>query len=352
MEIQKGLANNIVIEMKKIIEKDLNFIDINGKIIASTDEKRIGTYHEGAKKSIKENKVIIIDWDEQFPGAKEGINIPLQFLNETIGAIGISGTKEEVEKYGFIIKKMSEILIKEAYLFNKKDEEDEVEKNLLENILFEKNISEEITKILNIKNKSRVIILKIMKEYEIENLKKFFHKIKDTIKDKNKIFMLKQDKVIILFIDYSKSQIEESLKKIKNINFKIGFGEEKNNIYQLKDSYKEALIAIEWCEKNNKNKMYYEDMLLEILLNNLDIDIKNRYLTKVFKSLSFEELKEYKNILTLYEKYNGSLKKISQELFLHSNTLQYKLNKFYDKTGFDIRSYEDFVILKIAFSLI
>lgn len=50
MEISKELAQSIVVEMKKIIDKDLNFIDSNGIIIASTDETRIGTYHAGGNK--------------------------------------------------------------------------------------------------------------------------------------------------------------------------------------------------------------------------------------------------------------------------------------------------------------
>lgn len=53
MEISKELAQSIVVEMKKIIDKDLNFIDSNGIIIASTDETRIGTYHAGGKQNIK-----------------------------------------------------------------------------------------------------------------------------------------------------------------------------------------------------------------------------------------------------------------------------------------------------------
>ena len=62
-------------------------------------------------------------------------------------------------------------------------------------------------------------------------------------------------------------------------------------------------------------------------------------------------MEEYKKIISLYEKYNGSLLKISKEFGCHTNTLQYKLNKFVEKTGYDIRKYRDFVIIRLAFFL-
>ena len=123
MEISKELAQSIVVEMKKIIDKDLNFIDSNGIIIASTDETRIGTYHAGGKQVILRKDIIKINRDEEYIGSRKGINLPLNFNGELIGVIGISGETNEVEKYGQIIKRMSEILIKEAWILKRNEEE-------------------------------------------------------------------------------------------------------------------------------------------------------------------------------------------------------------------------------------
>lgn len=76
MKISKELAQSIVFEMKKIIEKDLNFIDTNGIIIASTDSSRVGKFHAGGVEAIKKDGIVVIDWEEQYRGAKKGINIP------------------------------------------------------------------------------------------------------------------------------------------------------------------------------------------------------------------------------------------------------------------------------------
>lgn len=352
MEISKELAQSIVVEMKKIIDKDLNFIDSNGIIIASTDKKRIGSYHAGGKEALKQDGMVVIDWEEQYKGAKKGINIPIKFLGESVAVIGISGERKEVEKFAIIIKKMAEILIKESYFLRKRDEEEEYEKNIMETLIYSENFSK-LSKKIN--NKSRVVTLKINYFDEKTQLKNIFREIRDRIKSKLNYFLLKDESVVILFVGIGKEELEKELQKLEKIiisyGIEIGIGEEKENIEEIKNSYKESKVALEWCEKIENKKIYYEDMILEIVLNSLSIDSRKKYKDKVLKSLNTEEIEEYEKIINLYEKYNGSLNKISKELCCHSNTLQYKLNKFMEKTGFDIRRYRDFVIIRLAFFL-
>ena len=177
MEISKELAQSIVVEMKKIIDKDLNFIDSNGIIIASTDETRIGTYHAGGKQVILRKDIIKINRDEEYIGSRKGINLPLNFNGELIGVIGISGETNEVEKYGQIIKRMSEILIKEAWILKRNEEESEKERIFLETLLFQNSFLynpiifsktlEEIEK----KKNGVIIVGKIIKIYDLESIK-------------------------------------------------------------------------------------------------------------------------------------------------------------------------------------
>lgn len=367
IEISKIIAQNIVDEMKKIIKKDLNFIKINGEILASTNKKRIGNFHEGALKALNSNKTVVIDWDEQYPGSKKGVNIPVKLYDETIGVIGISGDKEEVEKYGEIIKRMTEILIKEAFILKKEERDNENDRLIIETLLnnttnsFIKNtiISKEIEKIEKSLTKT-VIVSKIdlFKDYDYEIIKKVFNTIKTKIKKNLGYLLINQNIVTIILlnkknndikkiIDYLKQEIESN----ENIKLYFGIGEIKINNNDLITSYTEALNSLEWCLKDKKEFIFYENLDLEILLNKIDNNTSLKYKNKIFKTLSNSEICEYKNIFFYYEKYNGSLKKISSELFMHINTLQYKLNKFTEKTNLDIRNYKDFSKIKLAFMI-
>ena len=56
---------------------------------------------------------------------------------------------------------------------------------------------------------------------------------------------------------------------------------------------------------------------------------------KVLKNFSQKELKEFSTIMTIYEEFNGSITQTAEKLFMHKNTLQYKLNKIKRLSGYD-----------------
>ena len=74
MNISQNLATNILYHMKDIINQDLNYIDINGTIIASTDPKRVGTFHAASLECIKKEKYVIIENDSQYEGSRKGLS--------------------------------------------------------------------------------------------------------------------------------------------------------------------------------------------------------------------------------------------------------------------------------------
>lgn len=135
MNISVSLATNILNKMKEIIHQDLNYIDKSGIIIASTAPDRTGTFHAAGLKSIKEKTPIIINSDDEFHGSRKGINMPIYFNDTIVGAIGISGDKNEVEKYGEIIKMMTEILIKEAWIKDSDIRAKEINRTFIERIV-------------------------------------------------------------------------------------------------------------------------------------------------------------------------------------------------------------------------
>ena len=79
MNISKNLATNILQQLKNIINQDLNYINEDGTIIASTDPKRVGTFHAASVECIKREKTIIIENDNEYIGSKKGINMPIYF---------------------------------------------------------------------------------------------------------------------------------------------------------------------------------------------------------------------------------------------------------------------------------
>lgn len=115
MNLDPKIAETIVNNLKDVINHEINLFDTTGTIIASTDPARIGTTHEGARLAIETQQPVPIDSEHQFKGAKHGINMPVMFQDTAVAVIGITGERAEVEPFGNVIKKMTEILIRENW---------------------------------------------------------------------------------------------------------------------------------------------------------------------------------------------------------------------------------------------
>lgn len=112
---------SIVTELKKIINEDLTFMDSSCRIIACTDESRIGDFHEATRKMLDEGlRELIVPDDTTYRGTRGGINLALEFENEIVGVVGITGEYTQVSRYGQVIKKMTEILLLDEYLKEQK----------------------------------------------------------------------------------------------------------------------------------------------------------------------------------------------------------------------------------------
>ena len=104
MNLDPQIAETIVTNLKDVINHEINLFDTTGTIIASTDRTRIGTSHDGARLAIKTKKTISIDRENEYRGARHGINVPVMFNDQVVAVIGITGERSEVEPFGNVIK--------------------------------------------------------------------------------------------------------------------------------------------------------------------------------------------------------------------------------------------------------
>ncbi|QHE63522.1 hypothetical protein FHE72_22900 [Rossellomorea vietnamensis] len=94
MHITEELAYPIIEKLKTIVHYNINIMNESGVIVASTDSTRINQVHEGALYVLKQKSSLIIfenDLDK-YHGSKEGINLPIEFMGEIIGVVGVTGS--------------------------------------------------------------------------------------------------------------------------------------------------------------------------------------------------------------------------------------------------------------------
>ena len=86
--------------------RTINIMDREGTIIASTEQERIGTFHQGAAEVIATGKPVLIETKDlpRYPGAKEGYNMPIFLKDELIGVVGIFGCEEQMLNVANLLK--------------------------------------------------------------------------------------------------------------------------------------------------------------------------------------------------------------------------------------------------------
>ncbi|MDD6856418.1 MAG: sugar diacid recognition domain-containing protein, partial [Oscillospiraceae bacterium] len=135
MKISQNSAQQIVEEIGKLVKQNINLMDETGHIIASNDPARIGNFHTGAYRIIQ-NRLkefyITPELEREMPNVRRGINLPIEVDGEVQGVIGITGDYSEVIKYGQIVKKMAEILIRERMALDNRQLDQRVQSRFLE----------------------------------------------------------------------------------------------------------------------------------------------------------------------------------------------------------------------------
>lgn len=351
------MANTIIDELHQILNEDINFIDKNGIIISSTDSERLNTFHQAGFKAVKEKRNIIVYYDKEYKGARAGINLPILFGNEIVAAIGITGNYKIVGKYGKIIQKMTEILIRQKYDEETSRKNKDGIKYYLEGLIFgdssknfkfSDNIDSDKYLIVGDNNLSHI---------SIEYSEKIHDILEKNLYTSSCIYSVFFQNIVILNYGTNLNDVIKKIQRasidIENLTsykFTFGISEKYTSISETKEMYNQAKLALQWGKlTNSKNNIFiYDNFDLELLLASIDKEILINYKNIFTKNIK-KNYEMYQDLINSYVRNNGSISKISQELYIHKNTVQYRLNKTKELTGYNPRDLEDLIKLYLAF---
>lgn len=377
MIIPRKQMQKIVEELEGTIQKNINIMDETGCIIASSDLSRIGTYHSGAQRVIRQklDELVISDADE-YAGAKNGINLPIIIEEKIVGVVGITGEKEEVQILGKIIQKMTKILIMDSYQNIQKKNMENMRNNFLFSWLFGNDDSGESEENLQLRGKllgididfDRVVVVFGVIEKKLHAQPKdaedeqrlydqVIREIKRCLKKEANHLVCQIGTKIIGFFHGSDQQ--EILKYAQEIIYNVekqyscqlyaGVGAVGTNRLEIRRSYREADTACNLAMRlKNKKIKVYSDVDIELLLENISKQDRELFVKRIFKDCEEEETVRWVQLLRCYSENNGSITKTAEDLYIHKNTLQYRLNKLKEATGYDPRNIVESIPLYIA----
>ena len=146
-------------------------------------------------------------------------------------------------------------------------------------------------------------------------------------------------------------RIEEALRADGESRVFVGIGTLALHLRDLAKSYKEAQIAIEVGKVFDTERyvINYENLGIGRLIYQLPTTLCEQYLREVFKKGSIESL-DHETLFTIQKFFENNLNvsETSRKLFVHRNTLVYRLEKIKKLTGLDLREFDHAIIFKVA----
>ncbi|MBQ9940571.1 MAG: helix-turn-helix domain-containing protein [Clostridia bacterium] len=158
--------------------------------------------------------------------------------------------------------------------------------------------------------------------------------------------------------DVDHEELDKIAKKISDtvnaefyLRVTIGIGTVVNNIKDLARSYKEAQVAIEVGKvfDTEKTIINYDNLGIGRIIYQLPTTLCEMFLHEVFKRGTIENL-DRETFITIQAFFENNLNvsETSRKLFVHRNTLVYRLEKIRKITGLDLREFDNAITFKVA----
>ena len=185
------------------------------------------------------------------------------------------------------------------------------------------------------------------------------NKAKDfvTAVDEKNIIIVKEVDANDGYAELSKAaqNIYDILKNDGEEDILIAYGTVVNDIKEVSKSYKEAKLALDVGKIffSEKSIIAYSTLGIGRLIYQLPIPLCKMFIREIFEGKSPDDFDE--ETLTTINKFfenNLNVSETSRQLYIHRNTLVYRLDKLQKSTGLDLRVFEDAITFKIALMVV
>ncbi|KAA0965072.1 transcriptional regulator [Sporosarcina sp. ANT_H38] len=391
MKTLERVAQDIVDKTSKILQYPISITDNEGYIIGATDRSRIGIFHQPSLEVVKRN--IMLDCKDEIENrVLPGVSVPIMFNNQVIGVLGIVGDPREVDKYGQLVKNQVEMMCQEAFskeLVELKEKMVEVfvhqiihykEYEADEHILQYSSLlkvdlnSDHVCLLIDINHLTEKITSK--KGYE-GLLGDFpFQYFQREVLDYLNLILIESDEDIISALNIERFIIIKSLPshqaylyfveslddKIEKLNYFlekkyqvsaiISVGDVRRGIAEISKSYQNAKKAMNIGFNSNKDTsihIYNErEMMLHLLPKELSADYQEKLLNIISSLIKHDNYDMLSSTFIAYCKYDLKLSETSRNMFIHRNTLIYRLERIREFTSLDTGDFKQCMLLYTA----
>lgn len=338
--------------VKSIARTDLCLMDTEGNVIAATNEDA-QQYKESVLAFVDSPAEIQVVQGYQYFKIMDGTSVEYAML--------IHGDGDDIYTIGKLVAFQIQNLLsahKEKY-----DKENFIKNVLLDNMLLVDIYNK--AKKLHIEAEARrlVFVIETNKHRDsnaMEVMKSLFtgrHGAYITAVDEENIILVKELEKRDTYEEMH--QLAKTIVDLLNteamINAKIAYGTVVQNIKDISRSYNEAKMAMDVGKifYDEKSVIAYNKLGIGRLIYQLPIPLCKMFMDEVFPGTTPDEFDE-ETLLTIRKFFDNSLNvsETARQLYIHRNTLVYRLDKVNKATGLDLRVFEDAITFEIALMVV
>ena len=349
--ISNQILQNTIDGLKAIAKREITIMDVEGGVLASTEE----TVPAAVTAEVPD---LISSKAESMQ--IQGYQFFKVFDDNTVEyVISVRGEDEEVYKIGKITAfQIQSLLVAYKERFDKD--------NYIKNLLLDNMLLVDIytrAKKLHIENNVARVVYYIEPNNDKDTTISIIDVVRNLYPAKGKDFITAVDEKHIILVkdvseDTSRKGIEKTAKILTDMlgsevmgRVRVAIGSVVTDLKDISRSYKEAKMASE------VGKIFYEDksiinynwLGIGRLIYQLPLSLCSMYIDEIFTDVKVEDLDE-EMLATINKFFQNSLNisETSRQLYIHRNTLVYRLDKLLKTTGLDIRVFDDAITFKIA----
>ena len=351
--ISNQILQNTIDGLKGITRTDLCVLDVEGKVVAAT--------LPNAEQYIAPARTFVgSPADSQVVNGCQFFKVFDEHQLEYI--LVAIGDNEDV----YMIGKIASFQIQNLLVaYKERFDKDNFIKNLLLDNLLLVDIYNRAKKLhIDIEGKRIVFIVEVLREKEgneLERIRSLF-----SGKSSKDFVTAVDEKNIIVVKEISENEKYEDMQKVAEVivglfktepecKIHVAYGTPVNELKDVSRSYKEARMALDVGKIffEEKNVVAYSTLGIGRLIYQLPIPLCKMFIKEIFGNKSPDDFDE-EMLSTIDKFFENSLNvsETSRQLYIHRNTLVYRLDKLQKSTGLDLRVFEDAITFKIALMVV
>lgn len=343
------LFQSVINQMREAVDRTIGVVDETGTVIACSDLGIIGEVRKGVVTAgVFSSSQTCVD---------NSTYTTFDVLVRPEYAVFVDGVDELSRKY-------SQIIAVALDQIKQTNDEKFDRSNFVKNVILDNILPGDIyikSRELHFNNDATrvVFLIRTTQETEIS----VFDIIQNFFPDKTKDFVINVNESDIALVKEVRPNVDsKDLEKLARsindtllsefyFNAVIGIGTCVTGIKDLAHSFKEAQVALEVGKvfDTEKTIISYENLGIARLIYQLPTTLCDMFLKEVFKRGSIESL-DQETLFTIQKFFENNLNvsETSRKLFVHRNTLVYRLEKIKKLTGLDLREFDDAIVFKVA----